>query len=284
MVNYTAADVKRLREQTGAGMMDCKNALVAADGDFDAAVESLRLKGVKDAGKRAQRTASNGLVTALVDGPAAGVLIELNCETDFVAKTDLFQRVAADIAAAALGAGPAGAGDRLAVLGLEVRPGQTAQELIEEAGASLKEKLELGRYARFDGGYITSYLHKSSPDLPPTMGVLVQLDKADPDIAQEVAFQVAAMRPQYVTRDQVPEDVLAGERRIAEQITRDEGKPEQAVPKIVEGRVNAFLKEIVLSEQPSVRDEHKKKPVGKLLAEHGVSVRQFARFQVGQAG
>jgi elongation factor Ts len=283
MANYTAADLKRLREQTGAGMLDCKNALVETDGDFEAAVESLRLKGVKDAGKRAQRSASNGLVTALTDGPGTGLLVELNCETDFVAKTDLFQQVAADIAAAALAAGPAAA-DRLAVLGLEARPGQTAEQLIEEAGASLKEKLELGRYARFDGGYVASYLHKSSPDLPPTMGVLVQLDKADPEIAQEVAFQVAAMRPQYVTREQVPEDVLAGERRIAEQITRDEGKPEQAIPKIVEGRLNAFLRDIVLTEQNSVREENKKKSVGQLLADHGASVRQFARFQVGLAG
>jgi len=284
MANYTAADVKRLREQTGAGMMDCKNALVEAEGDFDAAIEALRLKGVKDAGKRAQRTAGNGLVTARLDGNAAGVLLELNCETDFVAKTDLFQQVAADIAVAALAAGPAAAGDRLAVLGLEVRPGQTTQALIEEAGAALKEKLELGRYARFDGGYITSYLHKSSPDLPPTRGVLVQLDKADPEIAQEVAFQVAATEPAYVTRDQVPEDVLANERRIAEQITRDEGKPEQAIPMIVDGRLNAFVKEIVLVEQNSVRDEHKKKTVGQLLAEHGAHVTGFARFKVGQAG
>jgi elongation factor Ts len=284
MANYTTADVKRLREHTGAGMMDCKNALVDANGDFDAAVEALRLKGVKDAGKRAQRTAGNGLVTSRLEGTGAGVLIEFNCETDFVAKTDLFQQVAADISAAALAAGPGGAGDRLAVLGLEVRPGQTAQELIDEAGSSLKEKLELGRFARFDGGYVVSYLHKSSPDLPPTIGVLVQLDKADQDIAQEVAFQVAAMRPQYVTRDEVPEDVLANERRIAEQITRDEGKPEQAIGKIVEGRLNAFLKEIVLTEQASVREEHKKKTVKQLLAEHGAAVTGFARFQIGQAG
>jgi elongation factor Ts len=284
MANYTAADVKRLRDQTGAGMMDCKNALVEADGNFDAAIEALRLKGVKDAGKRAQRTAANGLVTARLEGHDAGVLLELNCETDFVAKTDLFQQVAADIAAAALAAGPAGAADRLAVLGLEVRPGQSAQELIEEAGVALKEKLEVGRYARFDGGYITSYLHKSSPDLPPTRGVLVQLDKADPEIAQEMAFQVAAAEPQYVTRDEVPEDVLANERRIAEQITRDEGKPEQAIPKIVEGRVNAFVKDIVLVEQTPVRDDHKKKTVGQLLAEHGAHVTGFARFKIGQAG
>jgi elongation factor Ts len=281
MANYTAADVKRLREQTGAGMMDCKNALVEAEGNYEAAVEALRLKGVKDVSKRAQRTAGNGLVTAVLDGTSSGVLLELNCETDFVAKTDLFQQVAGDIAAAALAAG---AGDRLAVLSLDVRSGQTAQELIDEAGASLKEKLELGRYAYFDGGYVTTYLHKSSPDLPPTIGVLVKLDKADAEIGQEIAFQVAAMRPQYVTRDQVPDDVLASERRIAEQITRDEGKPEQAIPKIVEGRVNAFLKDIVLVEQMSVREENKKKAVKQLLAEHGASVQEFARFQVGQAG
>jgi elongation factor Ts len=279
MANYTAADVKRLREQTGAGMLDCKNALVEANGDYDAAVEALRIKGAKDVTKRAQRTAANGLVTSQLAGTGAGVLLELNCETDFVAKTDLFQEVAADISAAALAAGAA---DRLAVLGLEVRPGQTTQELIEEAGAALKEKLELGRYARFDGGYVASYLHKSDPALPPTLGVLVRLDEAGAGIAQDVAHQVAAMRPQYVTRDQVPDDVLANERRIAEQVTREEGKPEQAIPKIVEGRLNAFLKDIVLVDQASVRDQ--KKSVKQLLAEQGASVLEFARFQIGQAG
>jgi elongation factor Ts len=279
MANYTAADVKRLREATGAGMLDCKNALVEANGDFDAAVEALRVKGAKDAGKRAQRTAAQGLVTAQLAGTGAGVLVELNCETDFVAKTDLFQEVAADIATAALAAG---ASDRLAVLGLEVRAGQTAQELIEEAGATLKEKLELGRYARFDGGYVTTYLHKSDPALPPTLGVLVQVDEAGAGIAQDVAHQVAAMRPQYVTADQVPDDVMANERRIAEQVTREEGKPEQAIPKIVEGRLNAFLKDIVLVEQASVRDP--KKSVKQLLTEAGATVTNFARFQIGQAG
>jgi elongation factor Ts len=279
MANYTAADVKRLREQTGAGMMDCKNALVEANGDYDAAVEALRIKGAKDVTKRAQRTAANGLVTSQLAGTGAGVLLELNCETDFVAKTDLFQEVAADIAAAALAAG---ATDRLAVLGLEVRPGRTAQELIEEAGATLKEKLELGRYARFDGGYVTSYLHKSDPGLPPTLGVLVQLDDAGAEIGLDIAHQVAAMRPQYVAREQVPDDLMANERRIAEQVTREEGKPEQAIPKIVEGRLNAFLKDIVLVEQASVRDQ--KKSVKQLLAEQGASVRDFARFQIGQAG
>ena len=279
MANYTAADVKKLREQTGAGMLDCKNALVDADGDFEAAVEALRIKGAKAVNKRAERTAAQGLVTALLDGTSAGVLVELNCETDFVAKTEKFQDVAADIAAAAL---KAGAADRLAVLSLEVRPGLTAQALIEEASATLQEKLELGRYARFTGGFVTSYLHKRDPDLPPTLGVLVQLDDAGAEVGQDIAHQVAAMRPQFVTRDQVPDDLVAGERRIAEQVTRDEGKPEQAIPKIVEGRLNAFLKDIVLVEQASVRDQ--KKSVKQLLTEHGATVRDFARFQVGQAG
>ncbi len=281
MANYTAADVKRLREQTGAGMMDCKNALVEANGDYDAAVEALRIKGAKDVTKRAQRTAAQGLVTAQLSGTSAGVLLELNCETDFVAKTDLFQQVAGDIAAAALAAA---ADDRLAVLGLEVRPGQTTQELIEEAGATLKEKLELGRYARFEGGYVASYLHKSDPGLPPTLGVLVQLDQAGAEVGQVIAHQVAGHLPppQYITRDQVPDDLITNERRIAEQVTRAEGKPEQAVPKIVEGRLNAFLKDIVLVEQASVRDQ--KKSVKQLLADHGASVRGFARFQIGQAG
>jgi elongation factor Ts len=277
-MDYSAADVKRLREQTGAGMLDCRNALIEAP-DYPAAVEILRVKGAKDVTKRAERTAANGLVTAALEGSRAGVLLEVNCETDFVAKTDLFQQVAADIAKAALASDAA---DRLTVLGLEVRAGQTAQELIEEAGASLKEKVEVGRFARFEGGYVTSYLHKSDPGLPPTLGVLVQLESGAGDVGQDIAHQVAAMRPRYVTRDDVPEDVIANERRIAEQMTREEGKPEAAIGKIVEGRVNAFLKDIVLVEQASVRDQ--KKPVKKLLAEHGARVLGFARFQIGQAG
>jgi elongation factor Ts len=277
-MEYSAADVKRLREQTGAGMLDCRNALVEAP-DYEAAVEILRVKGAKDVNKRAERTAAQGLVTSALEGNSKGVLLELNCETDFVAKTELFQHVAADIAKAALASDTA---DRLGVLGLEVRPGQTAQQLIEEAGASLKEKVEVGRFARFEGGYIASYLHKSDPALPPTLGVLVQLDSGAADVAQDVAHQVAAMRPRYVTRDEVPADVIENERRIAEQMTREEGKPEAAIGKIVEGRVNAFLKDIVLVEQASVRDQ--KKPVSKLLAEHGARVQAFARFQIGQAG
>jgi elongation factor Ts len=278
MANFTAADVKRLRDQTGAGMMDCKRALEEADGDQEAAVEILRLKGAKDVGKRATRTAANGLVAAELSGHSAGVLVELNCETDFVAKTDLFQQVAGEIAKAALASGAA---DRLALLSTEVRPGQTTEQVIEEAGASLKEKLELGRFARFEGGYVTSYLHRSDAALPPTLGVLVQIEQDNDSVAKDLAQQVAAMRPQYTTRDEVPAEVVEKERRIAEQITREEGKPEQAIPKIVDGRVNSYFKDVVLVEQSFVKEQ--KKTIKQVLADTGVTVRGFARFQVGQA-
>jgi len=278
MANFSAADVKRLRDQTGAGMMDCKNALAEADGDLEQAVEILRLKGVKDAGKRAARTAGNGLITAELDGNTEGVMVELNCETDFVAKNEQFQELAAKIAKAALAGKVA---DRLALLTAEAEPGKTVELLIEEASASIKEKLELGRYARFEGGYVTSYLHRSDRDLPPTLGVLVQLDKPGEDVAKDLAQQIAAMRPQYVTRDDVPADVTEKERRIAEQITREEGKPEQAIPRIVEGRLGGFYKDVVLVEQAFVKEP--KQSVAQILKADGVAVRAFARFQVGQA-
>jgi elongation factor Ts len=278
MANFSAADVKRLREQTGAGMMDCKNALQEADGDLNAAIEILRLKGVKDAGKRAARTAGNGLVTAELDGNSAGVLVELNCETDFVAKNEQFQVLATKIAEAALANKVA---DRLALLTTQAEGGKTVEQLIEEASASIKEKIELGRYARFEGGYVSTYLHRSDRDLPPTLGVLVQLDKPSEGVARDLAQQIAAMRPQYVTRDEVPADVTEKERRIAEQITREEGKPEQAIPKIVEGRLGAFYKDVVLTEQAFVKEP--KQSVAQVLKADGVTVRGFARFQVGQA-
>jgi elongation factor Ts len=278
MANITAADVKRLREQTGAGMMDCKNALAEADGDFELAIENLRKKGVKDAGKRADRTAGNGLVAAELDGTSAGVLVELNCETDFVAKNEQFQELATKIAQAALANKVA---DRLALLTTVTADGKSVELLIEEASSAIKEKIELGRYARLEGGYVTTYLHRSDRDLPPTLGVLVQIDGANEAVAKDLAQQIAATPAQYVTRDEVPADVVERERRIAEDITRQEGKPEQAVPKIVEGRLGAFFKDIVLTEQASVKDP--KQSIKSVLSAGKVNVLAFARFRVGQA-
>jgi elongation factor Ts len=271
MANYTTADVKRLRELTAAGMMDCKKALDEADGDFDKAVELLRIKGAKDVGKRAQRATANGLVAA--DG---GIMVELNCETDFVAKNADFQELANRIVAVAKQARPAD------VEALKSAPldGGSVNDAVQELSAKIGEKLELRRVVSFDGT-VATYLHRRATDLPPSVGVLVEYTGSDAEAARAAAMHVAAMKPRYVTRDEVTEEVLASERRIAEETAREEGKPEQALPKIVEGRVNGFFKDVVLLEQSSVQDS--KKTVKAVLDEAGVSVTRFARFEVGQA-
>lgn len=271
MANYSAADVKRIRDLTGSGMMDCKKALEESDGDFDRAVELLRIKGAKDVGKRAERTTANGLVAA-----ESGVMIELNCETDFVAKGADFQELAGRIVAEAVRIRPADV-DALAGASLE---GGTVEDTVQNISAKIGEKLQLRRAVSFDGE-VAIYLHRRASDLPPAVGVMVEYDGGAAEPARAVAMQIAAMKPRYVTRDEVPADVLANERRIAEETAREEGKPEQALPKIVEGRLNGFFKDTVLVEQSSVQDS--KKTVMALLDETGVTVRRFARFEVGQA-
>jgi elongation factor Ts len=271
LANYTAADVKRLRELTGAGMLDSKNALVEADGDFDKAVELLRIKGAKDVGKRAERATAEGLVAA-----RDGALIELNSETDFVAKNAEFQAVADQIVAAAAAAK---ATDIDALKAAKVGD-TTVEQVIADLSAKIGEKLELRRVAYFDGT-VETYLHKRASDLPPAVGVLVEYSGSDKEAAHAVALQVAALKAKYLTREDVPEDVVANERRIAEETARNEGKPEAALPKIVEGRVTGFFKDVVLLDQPSVSDN--KKTVKALLDEAGVTVTRFVRFEVGQA-
>jgi elongation factor Ts len=271
MANYTAADVKRLRELTGAGMLDCKNALVETDGDFDKAVEALRIKGAKDVGKRAERATAEGLVAA-----KDGALIELNSETDFVAKNAEFQALANEIVAAAA-ASKAADVDALKA----AKAGDTTVEgAIAALSAKIGEKLELRRATFFDGT-VETYLHKRAADLPPAVGVLVEYTGAGAEAAHAVALQIAALKARYLSRDDVPADVVASERRIAEETAKAEGKPEQALPKIVEGRLNGFFKDAVLLEQPSVSDN--KKTVKALLDEAGVTVTRFVRFEVGQA-
>jgi elongation factor Ts len=280
MANFSAADVKRLREMTAAGMMDCKNALVEADGDLDQAVEILRIKGAKGVGKRETRTASNGLVTAHLEGTTAGVLLELNCETDFVAKTEAFQKLAADVAAHVAAAKPSDV-ETLYGQPFTADSSSSVKEVLDEANASMGEKIEVRRFAAFEGAYVATYLHKSSPDLPPTVGVLVELSSEQPQVAREVAQQIAALHPLYVTRDEVPAETVENERRIAEETAREEGKPEQAISRIVDGRLNGYFKENVLVEQGFVKDS--KKTVGTILDEAATTVVRFARFKVGQA-
>ncbi len=275
MANFSAADVKRLRELTGAGMLDCKNALTDSDGDFDKAVELLRIKGAKDVGKRAERSTAEGLVAA-----KEGALIELNCETDFVAKNDEFQKLADDIVSAAVSSGSADV-DALKASPVSVGSGtKTVEQEIADLSAKIGEKLELRRVAAFDGT-VETYLHRRSADLPPAVGVLVEYSGSDASAAHTVALQIAALKARYLSRDDVPEDVVANERRIAEETARNEGKPEQALPKIVDGRLNGFFKDVVLLDQPSVSDN--KKTVKALLDEAGITVTRFVRFEVGQA-
>ncbi|HEU5355971.1 MAG TPA: translation elongation factor Ts, partial [Actinocrinis sp.] len=272
------ADVKRLRELTAAGMMDCKKALEETDGDFDKAVEYLRVKGLKGVTKREGRSASNGLVTAqIAEDNSKGTLLELNCETDFVAKGDRFQQVAAELLAHAAATGPAEVPALLA--STFPASGKTVQEFVDEANATLGEKIELRRFADFEGGYVSAYLHKTSPDLPAQVGVLVQLDKPNAETAKDVAQHIAAFAPKYLTREQVPAEVVENERRLAEETSREEGKPEAALPKIVEGRVNGFFKENVVLEQAFAKDP--KKSVQQVLNEAGVTLQAFARFRVG---
>ncbi|WP_213454551.1 translation elongation factor Ts [Rhizomonospora bruguierae] len=276
MANFTAADVKKLRDLTGAGMMDCKKALEESAGEFDKAVEILRVKGAKDVGKRAGRTTANGLVAH-----SGNALLELNCETDFVAKNADFIALAQRLVEAVDAQRPAGVDQFLAAT---LADGRTVADTVQEQSAKIGEKLVINRIGVLESP-VAVYMHRKSPDLPPQVGVMVayrgKTDEAAESDARGIAMQIAAMRPKYVIRDEVPADVVESERRIAEQTAREEGKPEAAMPKIVEGRVNAFFKDFVLVEQASVADQ--KKSVKQVLADAGIEVTGFVRFEVGQA-
>ncbi|MGW3101834.1 translation elongation factor Ts [Streptomyces sp. NPDC001100] len=277
MANYTAADVKKLRELTGAGMMDCKKALDEADGNVEKAVEALRIKGQKGVAKREGRSAENGAVVSVIaDDNASGVLVELKCETDFVAKGEKFQAVANQIAQHVAATAPA---DIAALLASEIEPGKTVQAFVDEANANLGEKIVLDRFAQYADGYVSAYMHRTMPDLPPQIGVLVELDKPNAEVARGVAQHIAAFAPKYLAKEDVPAEVVESERRIAEETTRAEGKPEAAIAKIVEGRVGGFFKDATLLGQPYALDP--KKSVQKVLDEAGVTLKRFTRIKVG---
>ena len=275
MASYTAEDVKRLRELTAAGMVDCKKALDESGGDFDKAVEIIRVKGLKGVTKREGRTTSNGLVAAKSEGGVTAML-ELNCETDFVAKGDRFQQVAKELIDHLHNTK---SGDLAAFLAGSLPSGAGVQAFIDEANATLGEKIELRRIAVAEGA-TSLYLHQTSPDLPPQVGVVVKFDKDPGEVGRDVAQHIAAFAPQFLTRSEVPSDVVENERRLAEETARNEGKPEAALPKIIEGRVTGFMKEVVLLEQPFAKDQ--KKSVEAVVKEAGVAVSAFYRFRVGQ--
>jgi elongation factor Ts len=274
MANYTAADVKALRERSGAGMMDCKNALDEAEGNVDKALEVLRLKGLKGVTKREGRTTSNGLIVARVNG-GTGLMIELACETDFVAKADKFVALADQVADAILASGAETVEAALAAPLAD----RTVSDIINDEAAIMGEKVELRRVAVVKDAAVDAYLHRTSKDLPPQVGVLLAYSGADTETAHDVAVHIAAFSPTVLKREDVSAETVATERRIAEETARNEGKPEAALEKIVEGRVKGFFKENVLLEQDFAKDN--KQEVGKVLSNAGVTVSSFVRFRVG---
>jgi len=276
MAAYTAQDVKNLREATAAGMLDCKKALDEAEGDYNKAIDIIRVKGLKGVTKREGRLTSNGAVVAKVEGNL-GVMLELNCETDFVAKGERFVALADELLAHLQNA----QSDSLeAFLTTTMSSGKTVQATVDEANATLGEKIEVRRIAVLKDSPVGIYLHRASPDLPPQVGVLVQLTKDAAEVGKDIAQHIAAFAPQFVNREDVPAELIENERRIAEETAREEGKPEASLIKIIEGRVTGFVKEVSLIEQSFAKDA--KKTVKQILDEAGTAVKAFNRFRVGQ--
>ncbi|MGC5616212.1 translation elongation factor Ts [Georgenia sp. Z1491] len=278
MANYTAADIKALRESTGAGMLDVKNALVEADGDKEKATEIIRVKGLKGIAKRESRAASDGLVAIDVSAGGAGeigTMVEVNCETDFVSKNEKFVALADAVLAAAVASG---ATDVETLLAAPSGDG-TVKDAVENLAATIGEKIEVRRVERLEGAKVASYLHRTAKDLPPQVGVMVATDAAGAEAAHDVALHVAAYSPTYLSREDVPAETVENERRLAEETSRAEGKPEQALPKIVEGRMNGFYKENVLLDQAFAKDP--KQTVAQVVGASGGTVTGYARFRVG---
>lgn len=274
MADVSLADIKALRERLGTGMVDTKNALVEAGGDVDKAIEILRLKGAKGNAKRADRATSEGLV-AVVESATAATLFELACETDFVAKNEKFVALADKVGQSLADSG-AETVDAALAASFE---GQTVGQLIEDQAATIGEKIELRRIARIPGEHFAIYLHQTSKDLPPQIGVVVAYTGGDEETARSIAQHISFADPQYLAKEDVPPSVVENEKRIVEEITRGEGKPEAALPKIVEGRLGAFYKQVALLEQDYARDNSKK--VSQVLKDAGMTVTGFARFRVG---
>ena len=276
MANYTAEDVKKLREATAAGMLDCKKALDEADGDYNKALDLIRVKGLKGVTKREGRLTSNGAVVAKVEGNL-GVMLELNCETDFDATGERVVALADELRAPLQNAQSDSVESFLAST---MANGKTVSATVDEANATLGEKIEVRRIAVIKDSPVGIYLHRTSPDLPPQVGVLVELVKDAAEVGKDIAQHIAAFAPQFVNREQVPADLIENERRIAEETAREEGKPEAALTKIIEGRVAGFVKEVSLIEQSFAKDA--KKTVKQILDEAGTAVKAFHRFRVGQ--
>lgn len=274
MADISLADIKALREQLGTGMVDTKNALVEAEGDMEKAIEILRLKGAKGNAKRADRSTSEGLIAAQQDADAT-TMIELASETDFVAKNEKFVSLGSTVLAAIAAA----KADSLESALAAAVDGTTVGALIDDQAAIIGEKLELRRVVRLVGAHSEVYLHRTSKDLPPQVGVVVTYEGADADTARSIAQHIAFADPQYLSKDDVPAEAVEKERELVTEISRNEGKPEAALPKIVEGRLGAFFKQVALLEQDYAKDN--KLTIARVLEDAGITVSGFARFKVG---
>ena len=279
MAKITAALIKELRDQTGAGMMDVKKALTEAEGDMARAKEIIRATGIQAAGAREGRKAQEGLIAStVVEGGQGqiGYAVELNSETDFVAKTPQFvefgQEVIDDVAKA----------DASNVEQVDAAPSKsgTVKETVEEAGALFHEHVKVGQVARVEGPRVEIYAHRKSVEMPPSIVAMIATDEAGAQVAHEVALQISAMSPKWLSREDVPADVVESERRVATEKSQAEGKPEKIIPKIVEGRLNAFFKETVLLEQQYVKDTSK--TIGDLFKQVDGKALAFARLEVGK--
>lgn len=287
MAAITAALIKQVREETGAGMMDVKKALTEAEGDVARAKEIIRAKGIQAAGKREGRKAQEGTIASTVVESAngqTGYAVELNSETDFVAKTPKFVEFAGSVLDDAVKAESSSVDEVLAAASGDT----TVKEAVEEAAALFGEHVKVGQFAKVEGPHVEVYAHKKSAEMPPSIVAMIATDEAGAAVAHEAALQISAMGAQWLTREDVPADVLESERRVATEKTTEElkskGKPEAVIekiaPKIVEGRLGAFYKETVLLEQAYVKDPSK--TVGDLFKEVGGTALSFARVEVGK--
>ena len=270
MAQITAALVKELREITGAGMMDCKKALVECEGDKDKAIDYLREKGIAKAAKKAGRIASEGVVAAASDGKTA-CIVEINSETDFVAKNENFLALVKKIAEHIVACKPAD----MDALNASQMDGKTVAEVMTEAVASIGEKLSLRRFEVYttEDGQLATYIHMGGK-----IGIIVELSGGDKTLGKDVAMQIAAAKPQCIGREDVDQEALAHEREVLRKQALEEGKPEKIVEKMVDGRINKYYKEVCLVEQEFVKDSDK--TIKDILA--GVEVRRFARFEMGE--
>jgi elongation factor Ts len=274
MADFSLEDLKALREQLGTGMVETKNALVEAGGDREKAVELLRIRGAKSNAKRADRSTSEGLI-ATVHSATAVTMIELACETDFVAKNDKFVALSEIVIQALADSGAETIDQALAVTAGSGIVGS----VIEEQAATLGEKVELRQLVRLTGDKFEIYLHHTSKDLPPQIGVVLAYSGDDADTARSIAQHISFANPEYVSKEDVPTEAVEKERHIVEEVTRAEGKPEAALPKIVEGRIGAFYKQVALLEQDYAKDN--KLSVAKVAIDAGLTITGFARFKVG---